>query len=470
MARSMMRFIKDDRAMPSKRPADSRVKDFKEIYQTYGAETLADQSARCAQCGIPFCHTACPLSNNIPDWLMLAANGRMEEAWLRASETNPLPEMTGRICPQDRLCEGSCVIEQSGHGAVVIGAVEQHIAHFAFEKGWVTPIVPENDTGKSVAIIGSGPAGLAAADRLRRAGVEVTIYERQDKPGGLLQYGIPGFKLEKDIVAARVDFLTASGVDFATEVEVGKDIGFRELMRRHDAILIAAGVYKGRALALPSALGETVLPALDFLTSATKRDAGDRMQQDKFYAKGKRVVVIGGGDTAMDCLRTALRQGASSAVCLYRRDRENMPGSQREVENAIQEGAQFEWLSSPEALLEKNGHVTAVRAHRMRLGDADASGRRRPEPVSGSGFEAKADMVIAALGFMPEDFCELFDLEDLACHADGRIKTDAATMETSVKNVYAAGDAVRGASLVVWAIRDALIAADAITARLKKGE
>ncbi len=465
--RSMLQFTHLDRAMPAKRPAAERKADFAEIYRLPSAEVSPAQASRCEQCGIPFCSLACPLGNNIPDWLMLCAKDRMEEAYETASRTNSFPEICGRICPQDRLCEGRCVLEQSKHGAVTIGSVETYITEHAFAQGWVRPPIPDRERGKSVGIIGSGPAGLAAAGRLRQMGYAVTLYERQDRLGGLLLYGIPSFKLEKSVVQRRVELLQQAGVEFKTGVTVGQDVSFADLRSRHDAVLIATGVYKARRLGV---LGDTldgVYAALDYLTAQNRADLGENGGLSPLNAKGKDVVVIGGGDTAMDCVRTALRQGATSVKCLYRRDRANMPGSRREVANAEEEGAEFVWMAAPEAVLGTT-EVTGVRAVRMHLGLADASGRQAPAVIPDSGFTLPADMVIEALGFEAENLPNKFACPDLKTDRWGNLLVDQQG-QTSLAGVFAAGDIARGASLVVWAVRDGQQSAIAIDQYLSEG-
>ncbi|MGE3143689.1 MAG: NAD(P)-dependent oxidoreductase, partial [Hyphomonadaceae bacterium] len=431
----------------------------------------AEQASRCSQCGVPFCQSHCPLQNNIPDWLRLTAEGRLEEAYQVSAATNSMPEICGRICPQDRLCEGNCVIEQSGHGTVTIGSVEKFLTETAFAEGWVTPIRPARARGQSVGIVGAGPAGLAAAESLRLKGYDITIYDRHDRAGGLLIYGIPNFKLEKEIVARRVARLETGGVRFVLKCEIGADLSFAELRARHDAVLIATGVYKARPLDIAKDARKSagVIAALDYLIAANRVGLGDSVptyESGEFNAKGKRVAVIGGGDTAMDCVRTAVRQGAKSVVCLYRRDRANMPGSQREVANAEEEGVVFDWLAAPAALKHGPRKLTGVRAMRMRLGPPDASGRQTPEET-GEEYDAPADLVIAALGFEPEDLPALWDAPDLKINRYGALSVDPRTMQTSLADVYAAGDIVRGASLVVWAIREGRDAAEGIHAHLK---
>ncbi|HRE60437.1 MAG TPA: NAD(P)-dependent oxidoreductase [Micropepsaceae bacterium] len=469
-AEKMLKFTGLGRSMPDKRDAGARKGDFHEIYGEFIAEKAAAQASRCSQCGVPFCQVHCPLHNNIPDWLKLTAEGRLEEAYELSSATNSMPEICGRICPQDRLCEGNCVIEQSGHGTVTIGAVEKYITETAWSKGWVKPIAVGKPTGRSVGIIGAGPAGLAAAEELRRKGHDVHIYDRYDRAGGLLIYGIPNFKLEKDVVQRRTQRLADAGIHFHHNADIGRTHQFADLRARHDAMLIATGVYKARALEVPGATLPQVLPAMRYLTAANRIGLGDVVPDHAsglLDAKGKRVVVIGGGDTAMDCVRTAIRQGASSVSCLYRRDRANMPGSLREVAHAEEEGVNFIWLSQPVEITGKT-KVEKVRAHRMRLGLADASGRQTPEEIPNSTFSLDADLVISALGFEPEDCHGLFGEKALALSGAGTISADPRTKETSVPGIYAAGDIVRGASLVVWAIRDGRDAARAIDRALAK--
>jgi len=455
MTRKMLQFTHLHQRMPDKRAAAERRTDFGEISRAFDEPLAGDQSSRCEQCGIPFCSLHCPLGNNIPDWLMLVAQGRMEEAYAVSSATNSLPEICGRICPQDRLCEGSCVLEQSTHGNVTIGAVEKHITEHAFSQGWVKPGLPARELGASVGIIGGGPAGLAAAEMLRRQGYGVTVYDRHDRIGGLLIYGIPGFKLEKSVVERRIRLLTEAGVSFITGVEVGKDVSLAELRARHDAVLIATGVYKARPLGIPGDDLPKVHAALDYLIAQNRRDLGDKVEGPS--AAGKDVVVIGGGDTAMDCVRTAIRQGAASVKCLYRRDRANMPGSKREVTHAEEEGVEFVWMAAP-LVVTRDG----VKAQRMHLGLPDASGRQSPEPIEGSAFTLPADMVIAALGFEPEDLPAKFGEPGLKLDRWGNVAADPTTLATSLDGVYAAGDIQRGASLVVWAIKDGRDAAQAI--------
>ena len=464
----MLRFLDLESTRPEKREAAARLRDFDEIYSDFGRQRASEQAARCSQCGVPFCQVHCPLHNNIPDWLMLTAEGRLEEAYALAAATNNMPEVCGRICPQDRLCEGNCVIEK-GFGTVTIGSVENYITETAFANGWVRPPTPRSERGQSVGIIGAGPGGMAAAEELRRKGYAVEVYDRYDRTGGLLVYGIPNFKLEKDVVARRTRLLEEGGIVFHRNVEVGGDITFAEVRATHDAVLIATGVYAAREIAVPGAGLGNIVPAMTYLTASNRKDLGDAVpafESGVLDGAGKRVVVVGGGDTAMDCVRTAVRQGAVSVKCLYRRDRANMPGSMREVRHAEEEGVEFVWLTAPEAFLGES-EVSGVRAVRMRLASPDAAGRSTPEPVEDTSRVIDADLVVLALGFDPEDFHGMFGEPELALTRWGTIETDFRTLATRCEGVYAAGDAVRGASLVVWAIRDARVASDSIHAYLQ---
>ena len=464
MSEKMLKFVDIGQQNPPKRDISERKEDFDEIYQEFLKDRAVQQSSRCSQCGVPFCQVHCPLSNNIPDWLKLTAEGRYEEAYQLSQSTNNMPEVCGRICPQDRLCEGNCVIEQSGHGTVTIGSIEKYITEKAWENGWVKPIEINSEKNESVGIIGSGPAGLACGEQLRKKGYKVTIYDRYDRAGGLLIYGIPGFKLEKHVVQRRIKLLEESGIKFVLNFEVGKDSSLMELREKHDAILIATGVYKAREVNLPGNDLSNIFPAMEFLTASNKKGLGDKVElfdNGTLNAEGKDVVVIGGGDTAMDCLRTSVRQNSKSVKCLYRRDRENMPGSAREVGNAEEEGVEFIWLTSPKEFKGTN-KIESVVVNKMKLGEPDDSGRRKPVIEENSDFEIKADLVIKALGFDPEDLPKLFNEEKLQVSRWGTIKADFDTMETSIEGVFAAGDIVRGASLVVWGIKDGRDAATSI--------
>ena len=464
MSEKMLKFVKIGQQTPPKRDVNSRKDDFNEIYDEFISEKAKLQSSRCSQCGVPFCQVHCPLSNNIPDWLKLTAEGRLQEAYELSQSTNNMPEVCGRICPQDRLCEGNCVIEQSGHGTVTIGSMEKYITDNAWEQGWVKPIKVTNEKKQSIGIIGAGPAGLAAAEQLRKDGYQITVYDRYDRPGGLLIYGIPNFKLEKFVVERRTNLLRESGINFELNFEVGKDLTLDQLRKKHDALLIATGVYKAREINIPGSDLDNIFPAMDFLTASNKKGLGDQVEAfDKgiLNAEGKDVVVIGGGDTAMDCVRTSIRQKAKSVKCLYRRDKENMPGSAREVANAEEEGVEFVWLSSPKEFKGKN-KIEKIIVDQIELGEPDETGRRKPKVKDGSHYEINADMVIKSLGFDPEDLPNLFGNPNLKVTQWGTIKADFDTLETNLDGVFAAGDIVRGASLVVWAIKDGRDAAASI--------
>jgi glutamate synthase (NADPH/NADH) small chain len=456
MSEKMLKFVKIGQQTPPKREVGNRKEDFNEIYKEFINNKASEQSSRCSQCGVPFCQVHCPLSNNIPDWLKLTAEGRLKEAYELSQSTNNMPEVCGRICPQDRLCEGNCVIEQSGHGTVTIGSIEKYITDNAWEQGWVNPIKVKNEKSQSIGIIGAGPAGLAAAEQLRKLGYQIIVYDRYDRAGGLMIYGIPNFKLEKFVVERRTKLLEEGGIKFVQNFEVGKDATLEQLRKKHDALLIATGVYKAREIDLPGKDLGNIFPAMEFLTASNKKGLGDKVElfdNGTLNAEGKNIVVIGGGDTAMDCVRTSIRQKAKSVKCLYRRDKENMPGSAREVANAEEEGVEFVWLSSPKEFIGTN-KIEGLMVDKIKLGEPDDSGRRKPEIQNNSHFNIKADIVIKALGFDPENLPKLFGSEDLQVTKWGTLKTNFDTMETNLPGVFAAGDIIRGASLVVWAIKD----------------
>ena len=469
MGTEMLKFVTLAQQHPDKRAPALRRRDWGEVYDDYRPEAAADQAARCSQCGVPFCQIHCPVSNNIPDWLMLTAEGRLEEAYEISSATNNMPEICGRICPQDRLCEGNCVIEK-GFESVTIGAVERYITDTAFQNGWVKPPEPRAERPQSVGIVGAGPGGMTVAEELRRHGYQVHLYDRYDRIGGLLIYGIPNFKLEKSIVQRRADLLVDGGVQMHLNVEVGRDCSLAELRTRHDAVVIATGAYKARDMSVPGIGLGNIFQAMDYLTASNRKGLGDEVpafDDGTLDAEGKNVVVVGGGDTAMDCVRTAVRQGARSVRCLYRRDRGNMPGSMQEVTHAEEEGVEFVWLSAPEAVL-GNTDVEGVRAVRIHLGVSDASGRQTPQPIPGSSYSVDADLLIKALGFDPEDLPTLFGEPGLETTRWGTLLIDWRTMMTSLDGVFAIGDIVRGASLVVWAIKDGRDAAAAIHRYVQK--
>ncbi|MDC3249631.1 NAD(P)-dependent oxidoreductase, partial [Candidatus Pelagibacter sp.] len=413
MSEKMLKFVKIGKQNPPKREASSRKEDFNEIYKEFIQEKAKEQASRCSQCGVPFCQVHCPLSNNIPDWLKLTAEGRLKEAYELSQSTNNMPEVCGRICPQDRLCEGNCVIEKSGHGTVTIGSVEKYITDNAWEQGWVYPIKVKNEKTQSVGIIGAGPAGLAAAEQLRKLGYQITVYDRYDRAGGLLIYGIPNFKLEKHVVERRTKLLEKGKIKFIQNFEVGKDATLEQLRKKHDALLITTGVYKAREIELPGNNLGNIFPAMEFLTASNRKGLGDKVElfdNGILNAEGKDIVVIGGGDTAMDCVRTSIRQNAKSVKCLYRRDKENMPGSAREVANAEEEGVEFVWLSSPKKFIGTN-KVEGLVVDKIKLGEPDDSGRRKPQIQKNLEFNIKADIVIKSLGFDPENLPQLFGSE-----------------------------------------------------------
>ena len=464
MTEKMLKFVDIDQQNPKKREKLIRKGDFNEIYNEFINEKANEQSSRCSQCGVPFCQIHCPLSNNIPDWLKLTAEGRLQEAYQLSQATNNMPEICGRICPQDRLCEGNCVIEQSKHGTVTIGSIEKFITEAAWTNSWVKPIEVTNEIDQSIGIIGAGPAGLACGEELRKKGYQITIYDRYDRAGGLLIYGIPNFKLEKHVVNRRIKLLKDGGINFVLNYEVGKNLSLKELREKHDAILIATGVYKPREVNIPGSHLKNIFPAMEFLSASNRKGLGDKVEMfdnGTLDAKEKDIIVVGGGDTAMDCVRTSIRQNAKSVKCIYRRDKENMPGSSREVINAKEEGVEFIWLSNPKEFKGKD-KIESLIVDKIKLGEQDESGRRKPIVQKNSEFEIKADIVIKALGFDPEELPILFDENRLQITKWGTIKTDFDTMETNITGVFAAGDIVRGASLVVWAIKDGRDAANSI--------
>ena len=451
----MLKFVNISKVLPKKTEVNVRKNNFSEIYADFAKQKAEEQSSRCSQCGVPFCQIHCPLHNNIPDWLKLTAEDRLEEAHELSSFTNNMPEICGRICPQDKLCEGNCVIEQAGHGTVTIGSIEKYINDVAWEKGWIKNIKVEKENNISIGIIGSGPAGLAAAEELRKLGYKITIYDRYDRAGGLLIYGIPNFKLEKDIVLRRTKRLQDSGIKFKLNCDVGKNIDFDDIHKQHDAVIIATGVYKSREINLNKNDLKNILPALKFLIASNKKGLKDKVpdfESGKLNCFNKNIIVVGGGDTAMDCVRTAVRQGAKSVKCLYRRDQKNMPGSQREVFNAIEEGVEFKWLTQP---IEYIGYkdIKQLKIINMQLGSSDDSGRKKSSKIENSEKNLDVDMVIEALGFEPENLSSIFGNKNLNLKHNGTLKIDN-NMMTSIEGVFAAGDIVRGASLVVWGIKD----------------
>jgi glutamate synthase (NADPH) small chain len=438
-----------DRVDPPKRAADVRVADFHEIYSLLDEATVREQASRCIQCPQPACQQGCPLSNHIPEWLALAAEGKFLEAATISQATSNMPEICPRVCPQERLCEGSCILV--GHAEpICIGAIEKFINEFALAQGGI-PVTCAPANGRSVAVVGSGPGGLACADELAKLGYTVTIFEAQSQGGGLLLNGIPAFKLEKTVVQRRLSILEQRGVKFRFGVMVGSDVDLHDLLDDFDAVFLGVGAQMARPLDIPGAELTGVHQALPFLV---QKNSPMALELPAIPVEGKRVVVLGGGDTAMDCLRTAVRSGAAEAVCLYRRDLANMPGSRKEYFNAMEESAQFLFLTNPVALeSDGQGRVAGVRCVQMELGEPDASGRRKPRAVPGSDFCIKADLVLVAYGFDPVQFPPGSDLATVAVNDWGTIKVDEHQM-TNVPGVFAGGDVSRGASLVVHAVRD----------------
>jgi glutamate synthase (NADPH/NADH) small chain len=450
---------REPRATPPKRPATERRGDFKEIYLPFDEAAIRQQASRCIQCGSPLCRTGCPLSNRIPEWLALVADGEFSEAAKISATTSNMPEICSRVCPQERLCENACILNSCSE-PIAIGAIEQFINEYAFAHGEVDcSVAPSN--GRSAAVIGSGPGGLACADELAKLGYAVTIFEAQSIPGGLLVNGIPAFKLEKRVVERRIRILQQRGICFRLNTRIGSDISFSEIRRKYDAVFIGIGAQKPKALDVPGAEFAGIFDALPFLIEKNVNGSSPQM----IDVKDKHVAVLGGGDTAMDCLRTAIRAGAREAVCIYRRDLANMPGSRKEYANALEEGAQFLFLTNPVSLEGENRRVTGVRCVRMELGEPDASGRRKPRAVPGSEFLVKAEVVIVAYGFDPFPLRQ-WGFDGVNVNEWGGVIVDENQM-TSLPGVFAGGDSSRGPSLVVHAVRDARKAAAAMDEYLR---
>lgn len=454
----MREFLTVGRIDPEKRLVVDRIKDFKEIYEVFNTHDAGAQSDRCVQCGDPYCLNKCPLHNYIPQWLKAVAEKDLEFAFKLSNEPSPFPEVMGRVCPQDRLCEGDCTLND-GHGAITIGSVETFINEEGFKAG-LAPQFPGITTDKKVAIIGSGPAGLSAATYLLRSGVGVTVYERADRAGGLMTYGIPNFKLDKKIIDRRVKLLQEAGMDLVLDCEVGRDIAFEEIVSTHDAIFIGIGATKAKSARIAGENAPNVYMSMEYLTAIQHKNF--KMPYDKqFDFKDLDVVVIGGGDTAMDCVRTATREGAKSVKCLYRRDAHNMPGSQKEYKNAKEEGVEFQFYASPkQVMLDENGRAVGVEMVKTVLGAKDDSGRQRMEEVKGSDFIVSADVVILALGFDPAVPSFLAE-NGIETNSWGGIVIDE-YYQTSTPGIYSGGDAYRGADLVVNAAYDGREAARAI--------
>lgn len=461
--KNALQFIESPRQDPDKKPAEVRIKEFAEIYEQFDADTAAHQAGRCLACGNPYCEWRCPVHNYIPNWLQLVAEGNLEKAAELSNLTNSLPEICGRVCPQDRLCEGACTLND-GFGAVTIGSVEKYITDTALDKGWKPDLSGVTKTDKRVAVIGAGPAGLGCADVLVRNGVSPVVFDRYPEVGGLLTFGIPSFKLEKDVIKRRAGLLQDMGVEFRLGVEVGKDVTMEDLLQEFDAVFLGMGTYKYMKGGFPGEDTAGVYEALPYLVSNTRNVLGLEPDENGFIdLRGKRVVVLGGGDTAMDCNRTAIRQGATSVTCAYRRDEENMPGSKREVANAKEEGVQFLWNRQPVEIV-GDGSVTGIKVIRTELGPPDERGRRRPVPVEGSEEVIEADHIIIAFGFQPSP-PEWLGQHDIALDERGRVvapETSEFAFQTSNPKVFAGGDMVRGSDLVVTAVYEGREAAHGI--------
>lgn len=453
----MLNFTKIDRANPLKRGVMERIKDFKEVYTVFDGNKAQEQSERCIGCGDPYCHNKCPLHNIIPAWLKQTANDDLELAFNISNETSPFPEILGRICPQDVLCEGDCTLNDT-HGAITIGSIETHISETGFDNG-LKPKFANKKIGKKVAIIGSGPAGISAATFLLRVGFDVEMFERASKAGGLLTYGIPGFKLDKHRIQRRIDWLIEAGMVIHLNCEIGKDKSFEELENDFDSVFIGIGATKGRYPGIEGEKNSNVHLAMEFLTKIQKRNFGEDV--DNFIdVKDKNILVIGGGDTAMDCLRTSVREGAKSVKCLYRRDEKNMPGSKKEVVNSKEEGVEFIFNVSPVSIDQES--MTLVKT---RMSEADSSGRQSVQIIEGSEYTESADIIIFALGFEQEVPQFLKDSGITLDKWNGIVTNEK--FQTSNPKVYSGGDSVRGANLAVWAAADGKNAAKTIFENLK---
>ncbi|MEJ2479281.1 MAG: FAD-dependent oxidoreductase [Acidihalobacter sp.] len=457
-----MQFLEIPRQDPGKKPAAERILEFKEIYGNFDPDSASAQAGRCLACGNPYCEWKCPVHNYIPNWLKLISEGHLFAAAEMSHRTNSLPEVCGRVCPQDRLCEGACTLND-GFGAVTIGSIERYITDEALKAGWRPDLSHVVDTGKRVAVIGAGPAGLGCADILARNGVKAVVYDRYAEIGGLLTFGIPPFKLEKEIVRTRRELLEGMGVEFMLNTEIGSDIPFQQLLEEYDAVFLGMGTYTYMKGGFPGEELPGVHEALPYLISNINRELGlEKHPQDFVDMRGQRVVVLGGGDTAMDCNRTAVRQGAASVICAYRRDEENMPGSRREVANAREEGVQFLFNRQPVEIV-GDGRVEGVKVVSTRLGEPDARGRRRPEPIPGSEEILPADRVVIAFGFRPSPAPWFADY-GIDLHPDGRVAANSSgiAFQTSNPKVFAGGDMVRGSDLVVTAVFEGREAAEGI--------
>ncbi|EHM44400.1 glutamate synthase small subunit [Hafnia alvei] len=471
MSQNVYQFIDLQRVDPPKKPLKIRKIEFVEIYEPFSETQAKSQADRCLSCGNPYCEWKCPVHNYIPNWLKLANEGRIMEAADLAHQTNSLPEVCGRVCPQDRLCEGSCTLNDE-FGAVTIGNIERYINDKALAMGWKPDMSHVQPTGKRVAVIGAGPAGLACADVLARNGVQAIVFDRHPEIGGLLTFGIPAFKLEKEVMTKRREIFTGMGIEFRLNTEVGKDVQISELLNKYDAVFLGVGTYQSMRGGLENEDASGVFDALPFLIANTKQLMGyDASEEEPYISmEGKRVVVLGGGDTAMDCVRTSIRQGAAQVTCAYRRDEENMPGSKREVKNAREEGVEFMFNLQPLSLeLNSSGRVCGVKMVRTELGEPDAAGRRVAQPIAGSEHVLDADAVVMAFGFRPHSMSWLAE-HDVNLDKQGRIIAPEGShnaFQTSNPKIFAGGDAVRGSDLVVTAIAEGRKAAEGIMSYLE---
>ena len=460
---NLLQFLDVNRQDPNKRPAEVRIHEFKEIYGQFDPSTANDQADRCLHCGNPYCEWKCPVHNYIPNWLKLIAEGNLFEAAEMSHKTNTLPEICGRVCPQDRLCEGACTLND-GFGAVTIGSIEKYITDEALKQGWRPNMSGIADTSKKVAVIGAGPAGLGCADILTRNGVKPIVFDKYPEIGGLLTFGIPPFKLEKEVVKTRRKLLEEMGVEFRLNTEIGKDIQFQELLDEYDAVFLGMGTYTYMKGGFPGEELPGVYEALPYLITNVNRVMGiEENEEDFIDMRDQRVVVLGGGDTAMDCNRTALRQHATSVTCAYRRDEQNMPGSHREVVNAKEEGVKFLWNRQPFEIV-GNGKVEGVKVIQTQLGKPDARGRRNPEPILGSEEIIPADRVIIAFGFRPSP-AEWFKKFKIGTDKSGKVVASAKgryAFQTGNPKIFAGGDMVRGSDLVVTAVFEGREAAEGI--------
>ncbi|MFC4702035.1 FAD-dependent oxidoreductase [Glaciecola siphonariae] len=465
MAKNVYQFVDVARIDPPKKPIIMRKEEFGEIYQPMTSSQAAGQADRCLDCGNPYCEWKCPVHNYIPQWLDLANEGKIIEAAELSHKTNSLPEVCGRVCPQDRLCEGACTLNDD-FGAVTIGSIEKYITDTAFKMGWRPDMSGVEWTDKKVAVIGAGPAGLACADILVRNGVKPVVFDKYEEIGGLLTFGIPSFKLEKEVITLRRQIFSDMGVEFRLNVEIGKDLPFQDLMDEYDAVFLGMGTYKAMQGGFTNEKAPGVYEALPFLIANTNRVMGiEKSPEDFIDMRNKRVVVLGGGDTTMDCVRTSIRQGASSVICAYRRDEQSMPGSRREVVNAKEEGVEFQFNMQPiDIAVDENGVAIGVRMVRTEMGEPDAAGRRKPVEIPGSAHILEADAIIIAFGFSPSPASWFGDV-GIILDEKGRVRAPAAgrfAFQTSNPKIFSGGDMVRGSDLVVTAIDEGRKAAEGI--------